>query len=46
MKTSKFTEGQIVFMLKQAKDVTPFAEVPQGRYCRSHVLELESSISR
>lgn len=27
MKTSKFTEGQIAFMLKQAEDGTPVAEV-------------------
>ena len=27
MKTSKFTEGQIAFVLKQAEDGTPVAEV-------------------
>ena len=44
MKTSKFTRGQIAFVLRQAEDGTPVAEgLPQGEHCRSHVLQLGAS---
>ncbi len=44
MKTSKFTDTQIAFVLRQAEEGTGVVGFPEGRYFAADILSLEEAL--